>query len=305
MHLPAQTVLFWATLTTALLDKPALWKDLSKFTQPLADGLPRQGQVISAWPSGTLSKLCWDNIVRDKLDPGTFQTYSVSFNDCSQAWTFCYQIGSYQSIDEFASIFSQAPVRMRMWVSDVSLYKDGGGGYQFGTTITLKGTPMADTMIHESEHAHETITDKDGRQATTEWLSAYAADSAVQSEYGRNNQIENLAQTPGMIIYDRLTNGKLGQEPDLWKIGNALNTFVDQADNSKYGGRMLDIDGVYCTRRYVPSAKVKTDGTSVSTAQSLFIESLQTSRGIGIAAEDIIMEAIPPLTQSAPTNCTF
>lgn len=45
---------------------------------------------------------------------------------------------------------------MRMWVSDISLYNDkAGGGYQYGTTITLKGTPMADTMIHECEHTCE------------------------------------------------------------------------------------------------------------------------------------------------------
>lgn len=109
-----------------------------------------------------------------------------------------------------------------------------------------------------------------------------------------------------MIIYDRLTNGKLAEEPDLWKIGHALNTFVDQADNSKYGGRMLDIDGVYCTRRYVPGDKVRTvDGTPASIAESLFIESLKASSTMRIAATDVIMETIPPLTQSAPTNCTF
>lgn len=69
------------SFAVALLDKPALWPDLSKFTQPLSDGLPRQAQVVTAWPAGTISKLCRDNIVRDGLDPTTFLTYSISFND--------------------------------------------------------------------------------------------------------------------------------------------------------------------------------------------------------------------------------
>jgi hypothetical protein len=77
---------------------------------------------------------------------------------------------------------------------------------------------------------------------------------------------------------------------------------VDQADNSKYGGKLFDTDGVYCTRRYVPSAVVSTVDGKVIT-QGTLISGL--SNIMQLIAEDITMEPIPPLTQSLPTNCTF
>lgn len=109
---------------------------------------------------------------------------------------------------------------------------------------------------------------------------------------------QNLAQTPNLIIYDRLTNGKLLDEPDLWKIGNQLNTLVDQADNGAHGGRLFDTANTYCTRRYVSCPRVFAQNGSI-VAYGNIIAAGQ------IDPEGITMEPIPSLEQVMPTNCTF
>jgi hypothetical protein len=81
MHLYAVLVALSMPFANALLDHPALWPTLDKFTQPLADGLPAKPQIIDAWPAGTISSLCRDRIIADKLDPTTFQGYSIYVDD--------------------------------------------------------------------------------------------------------------------------------------------------------------------------------------------------------------------------------
>jgi hypothetical protein len=95
-----------------------------------------------------------------------------------------------------------------------------------------------------------------------------------------------------------MTNGKLKDEPDLWKIGNQLNALADQADNAPHGGRLLDTGNIYCTRRYLSSARVfALNGTLATSADVIMDEQIDS--------DGIVMEPIPPMSQFTPTNCTF
>ena len=94
-----------------------------------------------------------------------------------------------------------------------------------------------------------------------EWRDAYNRDTHVPDNYARSSFTENLAQFPGLIIYDRYT-GRLGTHGDISRIGHQLQKVSDQCDwNSQHGGRVLDIasTGISCTRRWDNDIAVRAD----------------------------------------------
>jgi hypothetical protein len=113
---------------------------------------------------------------------------------------------------------------------------------------------------------------------------------------------QNFAQFGGLIIYDRVTSGLLLNEPDLWKIGNQLNTMADQADNGRYGGRLFDfVAGLTCTVRYVnsPPVSVTANGDINVDLMVNFTMAQQVESG---AANGIsVLAAVPKA--AAPTTC--
>ncbi|KAH8884136.1 hypothetical protein GQ53DRAFT_811071 [Thozetella sp. PMI_491] len=249
-----------ASNVAALLAHPALWPNLD-FIAPTLGTLPATSVSISQWGSNEMSKGCRDRVVADGKSPTNFKQYSVKLGDCSQEWYICQENGAPLSINDLAQNFARLPVRMRQWVNNVVHYNSGGGAYAYGSDVAFfGGSTGTAVMIHEATH---TVDFGDGfysmQSGDQEWLDAYNSDTAVPDDYARNNLVENLAQFPGLIIYDRFTNGQLQTHPELPAIGHQLQKVSDQGDwNSPYGGRILDptSSGLTCTRRWALSAHV-------------------------------------------------
>ncbi|KAH8888964.1 hypothetical protein GQ53DRAFT_825734 [Thozetella sp. PMI_491] len=263
----------FAANVAAILDHPALWSNLD-FIAPTLDGLPAAGLDITAWNNGLMSKGCRDRAVADGKDPTGFTQYTIKLSDCSQEWYLCQQNGAAEAVIAVAANFARLPVRMRQWVNDVVHYAGGSGAYAIGNHIVLNG-PSASTavMIHEATHC---VDGSDGfysmQSGDQEWVDAYNSDTSVPDNYARTNQAENLAQFPGLIIYDRWTNGALQQKPELPGIGHQLQKVADQGDwSSQYGGRVLDpfTSSLTCTRRWALSPHVNPSTGAVSSIVSV------------------------------------
>ncbi|KAH8889465.1 hypothetical protein GQ53DRAFT_869876 [Thozetella sp. PMI_491] len=285
----------------ATLAHPALWPDLN-FLGGVINSLPAASVSISQWGSNEISQGCRARIIADGKNPTNFKQYSVKLGDCSLEWYICQENGSPTSIDTLATNFARVPVRMRQWVNNVVNYNSGGGAYAYGSDIAFYGADTTTgTMIHECTH---TVDFGDGfysmQSGDQEWLDAYNSDTAVPDNYARVNLIENLAQFPSLIIYDRWTNGQLQTHPELPAIGHQLQKVSDQSDwNSPYGGRILDptTSGLTCTRRWALSAHV-----NPSTGASTGIATRNAS--VAAAASNIY---IMPESEATPikTECSI
>ncbi|ETS86897.1 hypothetical protein PFICI_00725 [Pestalotiopsis fici W106-1] len=308
MQLPILSTLLALHLAVAngALSKPALWPNLGKFSPDLTAGLPMPGYQVTQWPAGTISQGCLYIADRDGQDPAFFRAYSVLLND---SWNFCIQDGSKQSIDDLAFAFGQAPIRLRQYTSEVVMQSQGGGANAQNQIITLYQPATVQLFLHEMSHCADSAGGykTPSSSASTAWSSSYDLDSAVPDTYAQTNQQENFAQFGGLIVYDRLTGGKLRDEPNLWEIGHQLNTMVDEGDNGQHGGRMYDFDsGLICSGRYANSPPV-TMGSFVQSvddkSQLDFIASFDLDKQVAFgSANGITVETLIPET-GAPTQC--
>ncbi|KAK9772014.1 hypothetical protein AB5N19_07016 [Seiridium cardinale] len=324
MHLEvplATLALHLASVNSQRLTKPALWPNLDKFGPTLTSELPRHNIGIQTWQAGTISSGCRDVAVRDGFSPNQFQAYSVTFDDvssfpprpdtkadqdnkCAQSWNFCIQTGSSQSIEDLAAAFGQAPVRMRQWTSEVVLEASGGGANAWKQIITMKqpGTPQV--FIHEISHTADSGGGYKSPSASTStaWVGAYNVDLDVPDTYAQTNQQENFAQFGNLIIYDRITNGQLRNETDLYKIGNQLNTMADQADNGQYGGRLFDVgNGLTCTARYANTAPVNVNVVGHIEDEFAKNFTIEAQMALGVEHGISVMAELPAVDE--PTTC--
>ncbi|KAF3012796.1 hypothetical protein E8E14_006609 [Neopestalotiopsis sp. 37M] len=305
MHLPVLSSILALHLAVAngALSKPALWPNLDKFSPDLTDDLPMPGYSITEWPSGTISQGCLNIANRDGQNPSSFRAYS-----CVQSWNFCVQNGAQQSIDDLAFAFGQAPVRLRQFTSEVVMQAQGNGANAQNQIITLYLPATVQLFIHEMSHCADGAGGykTPSSSASTVWSGSYDLDSAVPDTYAQTSQQENFAQFGGLIIYDRVTGGKLRSETNIWEIGHQLNTMADEGDNGQYGGRLFDYDGgLTCSARYANSAPV-TVGASVQSVNKDQLEFMATfdldaQVAFGVANGIAVETEIPDT--GAPTQC--
>ncbi|KAL8375845.1 hypothetical protein RB595_007120 [Gaeumannomyces hyphopodioides] len=297
------------------LTKPALRSDLDAFWPKLHTALRQPGHTIKQWPAGTIAQGCKDLANREKLDPRTIVTYEVLYGDCSVPWLLCRHPNSKTSIETLALRFGQVPVKMRQLTKDVMLVPaTSTHAYALGNQVVFFN--QVDTIgvyLHEVAH---TVDFGSGYAVSAQlhsdpvWLKAYNADSAVPDNYARTNQVENIAQFPGLALFDQLVSGGVRSiEPNVARIANQLATLKDQAARGDYGGDVLGQRNS-CSARYANSAAVPA-ADSVSSrlmaAAADFLASrddsveAQTARAAAAGVELVSLVVDGPVEA---TNCT-
>ncbi|KAL8405003.1 hypothetical protein RB594_009763 [Gaeumannomyces avenae] len=244
------------------LSKPGLRSDLDAFWPKLQAALRQPGHTIKQWPASTIADGCRDLANREKLDPRTIVTYEVLYRDCpSTPWLLCRHPDSRTSIETLALRFGQVPVKFRQLTKDVMLVPaPSTHAYALGNQVVFFN--QVDTIgvyLHEVAHNFDFSSgyNVSGRLADNQiWLNAYNADSAVPDGYARSNQVENVAQFPGLALFDQLVAGGVRSiEPNVGRIANQLATVKDQAARGDYGGSVFG-QNEGCTARYANSVAV-------------------------------------------------
>ncbi|KLU84636.1 hypothetical protein MAPG_03676 [Magnaporthiopsis poae ATCC 64411] len=298
----------------AQLSKPALRSNLDAFWPQLQLALRQPGYSITQWPSGTISQGCKDLANREKIDPRTMVTYEVLYNDCSVPWLLCRHPNSATSIETMVHRFGQVPVKMRQMTKDVMLIPAASThAYALGNQVVFFN--QVDTIgvyLHEIAHTVDfaaAYAVSGQLQSDPIWLNAYNADSAVPDNYARTNQVENVAQFPGLALFDQLVAGGLRSiEPNVDRIGNQLSVLKDQAARGDYGGDILNTRNT-CSARWPNSPAVPAGSTSrlmEASAVDFFAARDDSVEAQTARAAAVGVQLFPWKIEGSiePTNCT-
>ncbi|TLD08452.1 uncharacterized protein PgNI_07194 [Pyricularia grisea] len=232
-------------IAQAQLSKPALRNSLDAFWPQLQKRLRNPGYRIKQWPRGVISQGCKDLAGREGLDPEVITTYEVLYGDCSIPWLLCRHPDSKTSIETFALRFGQVPVRMRQFTKEALFVPDKSThAYALGNQLVFfNQVESVGVYLHEVAHTVDFGSGYavQGQLAANQiWLNAYANDSAVPDAYARSSQVENVAQFPGLALFDRLVPGGARTiESSVGRIARQMATLKDQARRGDYGGRLL------------------------------------------------------------------
>ncbi|KAK4217764.1 hypothetical protein QBC37DRAFT_479401 [Rhypophila decipiens] len=236
-----------------LSTRPAVFPGLDILGPGISSNLPLTTASSVMWATGYIPMYCKYEAGAQGVSPYDIQVFNITYSDCSTPWVFCRHKDSPTSQTDMINQFGRLPVKMRNYVRHVISIPTGGGAHAWSGVgdIMIRGavtTAQALTVwIHEIAHCIDNHNGPGGTSdfsATSTWLTAFNADTAVPDGYATTSQAENFAQNTVVALYDRLntlTGGIWGQPYDVWKIQNQFT-----AVETKLGSQLLP--GGTCSR---------------------------------------------------------
>ncbi|KAK4450925.1 hypothetical protein QBC34DRAFT_60612 [Podospora aff. communis PSN243] len=197
--------------------------------------LPSQSYRHRDWNRTQIPKYCLEEALYNHLTPSDVLVRDVWFEDCPLPWTICRHKDAKESWSTILTTFSQVPVGMRSYISNLLILPSTAPGMKHVAAYT-RGSVLVFTpsyfrlgvLFHEFSHildnyALRTTVVAHGYKAneafssTAMWTRALLNDSALPTPYARSTLQENFADAGRWAMSDMTSAGGLAEFSKGWE----------------------------------------------------------------------------------------